>query len=76
MHRNGSALPYCSRAPVYVESFAENAGAAVARMPTHFSHLMRDWLPRFWACRTLLSQQHRNLYVPAVVQPLYDEIVR
>ena len=61
---------------MYVESVAENPGAAVARMPTHFSHLLRDWLPRFWACRELMARQRLNLFVPAVAQPLYDEIIQ
>ena len=67
--------PGCSRPTLYVESIPDRGGTQLMNMPTHFSHLLRDWLPRFWACQQRLAAPDGPLFVPTMAQPLYREVV-
>lgn len=42
--------------------------------PTHYSHLLRNWLPRLWECQGDFPQE-RALFVPKKLVPLYADIV-
>lgn len=70
--------PRCTRT-LFVRAGGRDTGHEIHGMPSHFSHLMRDWLPRFRACLPLLSATPDcpppALLVPAVLQPLYREVV-
>lgn len=42
--------------------------------PTHWSHVMRNWLPRLWACREQQASTCSRLYVPDEIHPLYESL--
>ena len=42
--------------------------------PTHFSHLMRNWLPRAWHCKEVQAQTCRKLFVPRELHGLYSGV--
>ena len=42
--------------------------------PTHWSHVMRNWLPRMWACREQQAPACSRLYVPDEIHPLYRSL--
>ena len=63
----------CERgAAVAVQAFDDTAVGVP--YPDTFSHLVRNWLPRAWACMSQLGACGR-LYVPTKMQPLYKEMV-
>lgn len=64
-------------APLVVHGFSR-IGAGSSRQlgyPAQFSHVLRNWLPRFQVCKTVFAPTCRRLWVPHSLQPIYREIV-
>eukprot|EP00310_Coccolithus_braarudii_P007602 CAMPEP_0183360646 /NCGR_PEP_ID=MMETSP0164_2-20130417/55815_1 /TAXON_ID=221442 /ORGANISM="Coccolithus pelagicus ssp braarudi, Strain PLY182g" /LENGTH=325 /DNA_ID=CAMNT_0025535061 /DNA_START=105 /DNA_END=1082 /DNA_ORIENTATION=+ len=47
-----------------------------AGYPSHFSHLLRNWLPRFWACKDDVARAGcSTIFVPSRLHALYQQVI-
>lgn len=71
----GAALVVqCFGACGRVTHTAEGGDQRADGYPTHFSHLMRNWLPRAWHCKEVQAQGCRKLFVPRELHGLYSGV--